>query len=107
MPETPLQTPSSDEAGAAERAEPAEAAAQAAPTGHPGSAAKKTEPRRAKGGRGRFESLVQAIDGIVWEVDAETLPPIIFTFVSKQAERILGYPVEQWLSEPDFWENHM
>jgi PAS domain S-box-containing protein len=52
----------------------------------------------------QYESLVHSIDGIVWEVDAETFR---FTFVSKQAERILGYPVEQWLNEPNFWVDHL
>ena len=45
------------------------------------------------------EELIDAIDGIVWETDAS----FRFTFVSKQAERLLGYPIEQWLQEPDFW----
>jgi PAS domain S-box-containing protein len=52
----------------------------------------------------QYESLVQSIDGIVWEVDARTFR---FTFVSKQAERILGYPVERWLDELDFWTTHL
>jgi len=50
------------------------------------------------------QALVNSIDGIVWEVDAATFR---FTFVSSQAERILGYPVEQWLSEDRFWANHI
>lgn len=52
----------------------------------------------------QYESLVQSIDGIIWEAEAD---PFKFTFVSKQAESILGYPVEQWRSEPDFWVNHL
>lgn len=52
----------------------------------------------------RYESLLQSIDGIVWEADAETLK---FIFVNNQAERLLGYPVRQWLTEPDFWVNHI
>jgi PAS domain S-box-containing protein len=52
----------------------------------------------------QYESLVQSIDGIVWEVDAATFS---FTFVSKQAEKILGYSVEQWLNDPTFWANHL
>lgn len=39
---------------------------------------------------------------IVWEAEATTDQ---FTFVSQNAERVLGYPVEQWLNEPDFWMN--
>jgi PAS domain S-box-containing protein len=52
----------------------------------------------------QYEALVQSLDGIVWEVDAQTFQ---FIFVSKQAERILGYPIERWLNEPDFWTNHI
>ncbi|MFN2456226.1 MAG: PAS domain S-box protein [Pyrinomonadaceae bacterium] len=52
----------------------------------------------------QFETLVHAIDGIVWEVDARTFT---FTFVSRQAERILGYPLKQWFEGPGFWPDHM
>ncbi len=44
--------------------------------------------------------LIDAVDGIVWEADAETFA---FTFVSHQAERLLGYPVAQWCTERGFW----
>jgi PAS domain S-box-containing protein len=52
----------------------------------------------------RFRDLVEGLDAIVWEADAQTWQ---FTFVSQRAEEILGYPLEQWLSEPDFWVNHI
>ncbi|MGH9603563.1 MAG: PAS domain S-box protein, partial [Terriglobales bacterium] len=52
----------------------------------------------------QYESLVNSVDGIVWEADARMLR---FTFVSRQAGRLLGYPLEQWVSEPDFWPNHI
>src|SRR5678816_1938284 len=52
----------------------------------------------------RFRDLVNAVEGIVWEADAHTLQ---FTFVSEQAERVLGYPVQQWLIEPSFWKDHI
>ena len=48
----------------------------------------------------RFHDLVQELDAIVWEADAATLR---FTFVSQRAEGILGYPIEHWLRERDFW----
>lgn len=53
----------------------------------------------------QYESLVQSIDGIVWEVD--DLQSFGFTFVSRQAERLLGYPLEQWLDDPNFWIEHL
>ncbi len=52
----------------------------------------------------QYEVLVNSIDGIVWEADIQTDK---FTFVSKQAERILGYPHAQWLEEKHFWLNHL
>ncbi|TWI79248.1 PAS domain S-box-containing protein [Lacibacter cauensis] len=52
----------------------------------------------------RYQQLMNTIDGIVWEADAQTFA---FTFVSEQAERILGYPLERWLNEPDFWPAHI
>jgi PAS domain S-box-containing protein len=51
-----------------------------------------------------YEQLVNSVEGIVWEADAETFR---FTFVSQYAERLLGYPLESWLSEPDFWSRHL
>ncbi len=53
--------------------------------------------------RTRFLNLVDSVDGIVWEADAQTLA---FTYVSREAERLLGYPINDWLSE-GFWEQHL
>ena len=41
----------------------------------------------------RFRDLVNSIDGIVWEME---YPSFRFLFVSKQAEAILGYPLQDW-----------
>lgn len=54
--------------------------------------------------RVQYEDLVHAVDGIVWEADQ---PSLKFTFVSQQAERILGYPLEDWINDPDFWQKHI
>jgi two-component system cell cycle sensor histidine kinase/response regulator CckA len=51
-----------------------------------------------------YEALMNSIDGIVWEADARTFR---FAFVSQQAERLLAYPVERWLTEPTFWQDHL
>lgn len=51
----------------------------------------------------QLESLINTIDGIVWEADAQTFQ---YKFVSKQAEKILGYPREAWYEE-NFWQNHL
>jgi PAS domain S-box-containing protein len=52
----------------------------------------------------RFADLVNSLEGIVWEADAGTLA---FGFVNERAERILGYPVEDWLGVPTFWADHI
>ena len=51
----------------------------------------------------QYETLVNSVDSIVWEADPETFQ---FTFVSPQAERLLGYPLTEWL-EPNFWLDHI
>lgn len=48
----------------------------------------------------RLRTVVDAIDAIVWEADAEQLQP---AFVNQQAVSILGYPVQQWLAAP-IWQ---
>ncbi|MBS1780856.1 MAG: PAS domain-containing protein [Bacteroidetes bacterium] len=52
----------------------------------------------------KYQSLIQTVDGIVWEADAETLS---FSFVSDKVKSILGYSPEEWYSDPDFWANHI
>lgn len=47
----------------------------------------------------RFRSLVDELDAVFWEADPETF---LFSFVSKRAERVLGYPTDKWL-RPGFW----
>ncbi len=52
----------------------------------------------------RFRDLVNSIDGIVWEME---YPSFRFLFVSKQAETILGYPLQDWYEVESFWEEKM
>lgn len=67
-----------------------------------------TERKQAENALGqimhRYKDLIDSINGMVWEADATTMQ---FTFMSRQAEAILGYPLEQWLSSPTFWVDHM
>jgi len=51
-----------------------------------------------------FRTLVQSLRAVLWEADARTFR---FTYVSPQAEELLGYPVSRWLEEPDFWTAHI
>ena len=47
----------------------------------------------------RFRDLVHNLEAIVWEANVADWR---FTFVSRRAEKILGYPIAQWLETPDF-----
>ena len=47
-----------------------------------------------------IEEIVNSIDAIVWEWDITARR---FTFISSQAELIIGYEVETWLRDPDLW----
>jgi PAS domain S-box-containing protein len=58
----------------------------------------------ARAARRDLAELIATLDGIVWEADAATFR---FTFVSEQAERLLGYPVSAWLDDPGFWAAHI
>lgn len=49
-------------------------------------------------------TLIHSVDGIVWEADARTFQ---FTYVSPRAERLLGYPLADWTSNPTFWIDHV
>ncbi len=64
---------------------------------------KKTE-YEGRQARQRFEDLIHSVEGIVWEADAKTFK---FTFVSDQAERLLGYPCQEWLDQATFWADHI
>lgn len=55
---------------------------------------------QAEQARQSYQDLVNGLDAIVWEADAQTWK---FNFVSRRAEELLGYPIERWLEKPDFW----
>jgi PAS domain S-box-containing protein len=52
----------------------------------------------------KIESLINTIDGIVWECDIVNFS---FSFVSKKAEHILGYTPEEWMESSSFWASHI
>jgi PAS domain S-box-containing protein len=56
---------------------------------------------KAEAAEKRYRNLVEGLDAIVWEADPGTHG---FTFVSRRAEPLLGYPVARWLAQPDFLE---
>jgi diguanylate cyclase (GGDEF)-like protein/PAS domain S-box-containing protein len=54
--------------------------------------------------RERYRTLVESTSAILWRGDPADFR---FTYVSPEAEAILGYPVERWLREPGFWVEHI
>lgn len=52
----------------------------------------------------RFRDLVNSIDGIVWEM---TYPSLQVLFVSRQAEPLLGYKVQDWYEDRHFWRDRI
>lgn len=57
-------------------------------------------------GLSRFHELVDSVNAILWEAEAEA-ETRRFTYVSVHAERLLGYPANQWLTEREFWKTHV
>ncbi|MDF1824016.1 MAG: PAS domain S-box protein [Verrucomicrobiales bacterium] len=64
---------------------------------------KRTETA-LKTSKEHLSSLIDSVEGIVWEADPETLR---FTYVSPKAERLLGYSVSRWVEEESFWVDHI
>ena len=48
----------------------------------------------------RYRDLVEQTGAIFWEAEFYGAG---FTFVSQGAEQILGFPVDRWLADPEFW----
>ncbi|NDP27218.1 MAG: PAS domain S-box protein [Flavobacterium sp.] len=64
---------------------------------------RKLNAEKLKVASEKFQDLVNSTGGIVWEADAQTFD---FKYVSQQAERLLGFAVEEWYTE-GFWRNHL
>lgn len=54
----------------------------------------------AEAAKRRLRGLVEGLNAIVWEADAESWS---FSFVNEHAREMLGYPIERWLDAPEFW----
>ena len=65
-----------------------------------------TQHQPASAGLSQDEArhLLESLKAIVWRGDPDSY---CFTYVSQAAEDILGYPVEQWLDDPQFWADHI
>ncbi len=65
---------------------------------------RKVEERILTESQKRIESLINTIDGIVWEGDPLSKK---CTFVSNKIFDILGYTPNEWLSDENSWSNHL
>lgn len=52
----------------------------------------------------RHADVLESVGAILWRADARTLQT---TFVSREAESLLGYPLESWVRVPGFWLDHI
>ncbi len=55
-------------------------------------------------GEEQHRFLLETAQAVVWRGDPTTLR---FTFVSREAQALLGYPVDRWTQEPDFFREHV
>lgn len=54
--------------------------------------------------RERYETLVNTVNGIVWEMNPYTLKT---HFMSRAVKTLFGYPPEAYLNDPLFWRDHI
>jgi PAS domain S-box-containing protein len=67
-------------------------------------AAEQTARTETQAAAQDFRDLVDTIDAIVLDVDADTSQ---VRFVNHRAETILGYSRDAWYAGPDFWAQHV
>ena len=68
-----------------------------------GSKKLKSEYSLLESEKQRMESLLNSVSAVVLEIDPASKD---FLFVSQEAEKLLGYRCEQWLTT-GFWEQHL
>jgi PAS domain S-box-containing protein len=54
--------------------------------------------------RQRLDNLIANLPGIIWEGEGVPTKGQQMTFISEYAIKMLGYPRELWLSDPDLWK---
>lgn len=64
----------------------------------------KIAEKELRESRNQYQALIESVEGVVWEADADTFK---FTYISNKINDLLGYTPGEWLSEPDFWANHI
>ncbi|MEO8662814.1 MAG: MHYT domain-containing protein [Bryobacteraceae bacterium] len=52
----------------------------------------------------RFRRLVESAQVILWRGDVDSTE---FSYINREAEDLLGYPIENWTNTPGFWMDHI
>ncbi|HXI04523.1 MAG TPA: ATP-binding protein, partial [Candidatus Saccharimonadales bacterium] len=60
---------------------------------------RESEEEASRRAARRVEDLVHTVDAVLWEADPDSRR---FVFISREAERLLGYPVSRWTETADF-----
>jgi len=55
-------------------------------------------------GEQRYRQLTDSVQVILWRAAAGSTE---FSYINKEAEDLLGYPVWEWTATPSFWMNHL
>src|SRR6476659_7809104 len=53
--------------------------------------------------RKKLNELISQMPGVVWELHGKPGEELTTTFISEYVEKMLGYPVGEWVDTPDFW----
>lgn len=48
----------------------------------------------------KYQSLIETIDGVIWETDPNTMK---ITYISEQSKTLLGYEPDEWLNSDALW----
>ncbi|MDH0895864.1 MULTISPECIES: EAL domain-containing protein [unclassified Pseudomonas] len=58
---------------------------------------------RLRSSEQHYRGLIESLSAVAWQM---RLKEQRFTYVSPHAEKLLGYPLDEWL-EPGFWQRHL
>ncbi|MDF1755511.1 MAG: PAS domain-containing protein [Verrucomicrobiales bacterium] len=68
------------------------------------STARKESEENIQRQKSYLTDLINSVDAVLWEADVHTFQ---FTFVSPGAEKLLGFPKEEWTETPGFWKSRI
>lgn len=63
-----------------------------------------TVTRHHPAGQDRVADVLATMGVVAWQAEARTMR---FTFVGGAARELLGFAVERWVEQPEFWQQHL